>query len=51
MSAGKQQRDFALQIVRKLRDAGYEALWAGGSVRDQLLGKTPKDYDVATSAR
>jgi len=45
------QREFALQVVKQLRDAGYEALWAGGCVRDQLLGRTPKDYDVATSAR
>ena len=30
--------------------AGFEALWAGGCVRDQLLGLVPKDYDVATSA-
>ncbi len=44
------QRDFALEIVRKLRGAGFEALWAGGCVRDQLLGLTPKDYDVATNA-
>src|SRR5262249_54470590 len=29
----------------------YEALWAGGCVRDELLGLAPKDYDVATSAR
>ena len=45
------QRDFALQVVRQLRDAGHQALWAGGCVRDELLGLTPKDYDVATSAR
>jgi tRNA nucleotidyltransferase/poly(A) polymerase len=44
------QRDFALEIVRKLCAAGFEALWAGGCVRDQLLGLTPKDYDVATNA-
>lgn len=44
-------RDFALQIVKQLRDAGYESLWAGGCVRDQLLGRTPQDYDIATSAR
>jgi poly(A) polymerase len=44
------QREFALDIVRKLRAAGYDALWAGGCVRDQLLGLVPKDYDVATSA-
>lgn len=43
-------RQFAVEVVRKLREAGFEALWAGGCVRDQLLGKMPKDYDVATSA-
>src|SRR5215510_8985011 len=45
------QRDFALAVVKRLRDAGHEALWAGGCVRDQLLGREPKDYDVATNAR
>ncbi|MGD9632628.1 MAG: CCA tRNA nucleotidyltransferase [Pirellulales bacterium] len=45
------QREFALEVVQKLRAAGCEALWAGGCVRDQLLGIEPKDYDVATSAR
>ncbi len=45
------QREFALEIARKLRDAGFEAFWAGGCVRDELLGLTPKDYDVATDAR
>src|SRR3954469_18125661 len=44
------QRAFALEIAEKLRGAGFEALWAGGCVRDELLGLTPKDYDVATSA-
>jgi tRNA nucleotidyltransferase/poly(A) polymerase len=44
-------REFAIDVVRQLRDAGFEALWAGGCVRDQLLGLTPKDYDIATSAR
>ncbi|MCE9525266.1 MAG: CCA tRNA nucleotidyltransferase [Planctomycetales bacterium] len=43
-------RQFALDVVAKLRAAGHQALWAGGCVRDQLLGKTPKDYDVATDA-
>jgi poly(A) polymerase len=45
------QRDLALDITRQLRAAGFEALWAGGCVRDQLLGLEPKDYDVATNAR
>ena len=45
------QRAFALEVVQKLRGAGFQALWAGGCVRDLLLGKMPKDYDVATNAR
>ncbi len=44
------QRMFAVEVVAKLREAGFEAYWAGGCVRDRLLGRTPKDYDVATSA-
>lgn len=43
-------RGAATEIVQRLRDAGFAALFAGGCVRDQLLGRTPKDYDVATSA-
>ena len=43
-------RQFASRVVRQLRDAGFEALWAGGCVRDQLMGREPKDYDVATNA-
>jgi poly(A) polymerase len=45
-----EQRRFAVKVVRTLRDNGFEAFWAGGCVRDQLLGRTPKDYDVATNA-
>lgn len=43
-------RDLATDVVRRLRAAGFEALWAGGCVRDQILGIPPKDYDVATNA-
>jgi tRNA nucleotidyltransferase/poly(A) polymerase len=46
-----QQRQFAVEVVQRLREAGFEAYWAGGCVRDRLLGRAPKDYDVATSAR
>lgn len=46
----KSVREFAIEVVRTLRDAEHESLWAGGCVRDQLLGREPKDYDVATSA-
>ncbi len=45
-----QSRQFAIQLVSQLRASGYEALWAGGCVRDQLLGLQPKDYDIATNA-
>jgi len=45
------ERQFALEVVSKLQQAGFAALWAGGCVRDELLGLTPADYDVATSAR
>ena len=40
----------ALHIVESLRARGFEAYFAGGCVRDLLLGIAPKDYDVATSA-
>ena len=46
----KRQRVFAVDVVRRLRGAGFEAYWAGGCVRDVLLERTPKDYDVATNA-
>ncbi len=41
----------ARNIVRRLRHAGHQALFAGGCVRDFLMGKTPHDFDIATSAR
>lgn len=40
----------AAAIVRSLRAAGHQAYFAGGCVRDLLLGVEPKDFDVATSA-
>ncbi|WP_157314040.1 polynucleotide adenylyltransferase PcnB [Chitinibacter sp. GC72] len=40
----------ALKVCDRLQDAGYEAYIVGGAVRDLLLGKSPKDFDVATSA-
>lgn len=40
----------AIAIVRRLRDNGHQALLCGGCVRDALLRRTPKDYDIATSA-
>jgi len=43
-------RRAALQAVRVLQQHHHQALWAGGCVRDLLLGRDPADYDVATSA-
>ena len=43
-------RDFATSIVRTLRESGFQAYLAGGCVRDLVLGREPKDYDVATDA-
>jgi len=43
-------REFAATVVTRLREAGHETYWAGGCVRDDLLGRTPADYDVATAA-
>ncbi len=40
----------ALNILNRLEDAGYEAWCVGGCVRDTLLGHTPRDWDVTTSA-
>ncbi len=44
-------REAALGVCRRLTEAGHRALFAGGCVRDELLGNLPKDYDVATSAK
>ena len=44
-------RQSAEFIVKVLTQAGHQAVFAGGCVRDMLLGLDPKDYDIATSAR
>ena len=44
------QRQAATEIVRRLRDEGFQAHFVGGCVRDLVLGREPKDYDVATDA-
>jgi len=38
-------------MVKALREAGFRAYWAGGCVRDLVMGHEPQDYDVATDAR
>jgi poly(A) polymerase len=40
----------ALNVVRTLKNAGYEAYIVGGAVRDLMVGLKPKDFDVATNA-
>jgi poly(A) polymerase len=40
----------AVEVVRRLREAGHSAYLVGGCVRDLVLGLVPKDYDVATAA-
>jgi poly(A) polymerase len=40
----------AIEIIRQLQQHGFQALLAGGCVRDMLLGRPAKDYDVATDA-
>ena len=41
----------ARQVIERLKDAGYTAYLVGGCVRDLILGKEPKDFDVVTQAR
>lgn len=44
------QFEVALRLIKKLQEQGFDAVLAGGCVRDGLLGISPKDLDVATSA-
>ena len=41
---------FPLSVLRRLNDAGFQAWFVGGCVRDMLLGVPPKDFDLTTSA-
>lgn len=41
----------AIQVIVRLKEAGFSAYLVGGSVRDLLIKRTPKDYDISTSAR
>jgi poly(A) polymerase len=50
LPSGNAPYQAALHIAQRLHQAGHQAYFAGGCVRDLLLGITPKDYDVATSA-
>ncbi|MAF83245.1 MAG: poly(A) polymerase [Chromatiales bacterium] len=41
----------AVKVLYRLKDAGHQAFLVGGGVRDLLLGRRPKDFDIATDAR
>lgn len=41
----------ALSVIKRLKAAGFPSYLVGGGVRDLLLGKTPKDYDISTAAK
>lgn len=45
------KREAATQVLTRLREANHQAYFVGGCVRDMVMGREPKDYDVATSAR
>ncbi len=44
------KRQDAAEIVRRLRAEGFEAYFVGGCVRDMVMGRAPKDYDITTAA-
>ena len=44
------QKQFATEVTIALQRAGFTAYWAGGCVRDAILTREPKDYDLATNA-
>ncbi len=41
----------AFGVIKRLQEAGYSSYIVGGGVRDMLLGREPKDFDIATAAR
>jgi len=49
-SSGNHLREVALLAVQRLQSSGFTAYWAGGCVRDMLMGQSPRDYDIATTA-
>jgi poly(A) polymerase len=44
------KRQAATEIVRQIREAGFQAYWVGGCVRDLVMGRAPKDFDITTDA-
>jgi poly(A) polymerase len=43
-------QDAAVSVAKKLQESGFEAFFAGGCVRDMVMGSKPEDYDIATNA-
>lgn len=50
MNQPDKSRQAAIEVVRILQASGHQAYFAGGCVRDTIMGRPPQDYDVATSA-
>ena len=46
----RELKQTAREVAERLREAGHDAYWVGGCVRDMLMGREPLDYDIATSA-
>src|SRR5205814_7232214 len=44
------KRETASEIARRLREAGFQAYFVGGCVRDLVMGREPADYDITTDA-
>lgn len=51
MDREDKKKEIAIGLVKRLQERGYRALFAGGCVRDMLMGIESADYDIATSAR
>lgn len=49
--SNNKKRQLGIDIIKKLRNEGYQAYFAGGCVRDMLIDRKAKDYDVATNAK
>jgi len=49
-SSAKQDYEGAVGVVKRLREKGFQAFLVGGCVRDKLLGRVPREYDIATGA-
>ncbi len=43
--------DYVTHVTKRLEDAGFEAFLVGGCVRDLIMGRTPKDWDITTNAK